>query len=164
MKAILILLILLAGCATEINEVNNMKVESDDFDPNGDMPRDITCQGNDSSPHLRWEAVEGAKSYALSLIDPDTPFGDFIHWFVHDIPAETTEFVQGTYLGTQVENDFGKQDYGGPCPPAGKHRYVFTVYALDVEKLEGVTKDNFLEKVGEHTIDKGQVAGVYEKH
>ena len=59
--------------------------------------------------------------------------------------------------------DFGKKAYGGPCPPSGTHRYFFTIYALDVEKLENVNKNNFLKKIEEHTIEKTTLIGLYQR-
>ena len=63
----------------------------------------------------------------------------------------------------ESENDFGKKSYGGPCPPSGTHRYVFTVYALKKEKMAGVTKDNFLQKVKENQIAKALLTGLYKR-
>ena len=65
--------------------------------------------------------------------------------------------------GNEVPNDFGKAEYGGPCPPSGKHRYVFVVYALNTEKMEGVTKNNFPAKVGASTIEKAILIGLYQR-
>lgn len=37
----------------------------------------------------------------------------------------------------QTRTDFGEAGYGGAAPPKGKtHRYIFTVHALDVDKIE----------------------------
>jgi len=63
----------------------------------------------------------------------------------------------------EAENDFGKKPYGGPCPPSGTHRYFFTIYALDVEHLEGVNKRNFLDHVEKHTIEKAVITGIYKR-
>ncbi len=142
-----------------------MELRSNDFENNGDMPSELTCEGQDISPHLAWSgAPEGTKSFAVSCIDPDAPMGDFVHWLVCNIPANVNELQKGEKPpGLEIENDFGKPGYGGPCPPSGKHRYFFVVYALDVEKLEGVTKENFLQVVGEHTIDRAELVGLYQK-
>jgi len=125
-----------------------MEITSQDFKNNQPMPVIHTCDGNDVSPQLSWSgAPAGTKSFSLTCIDPDAPSGDFIHWLVYDIPASITTFSQGGPLPSSVKeatNDFGKKSYGGPCPPSGTHRYMFTVYALKKEKIEGVTKDNFL--------------------
>jgi len=114
-----------------------MKLKSEDFEDNNEIPSEFTCDGRDVSPQLSWEDVPAeTKSFTLSVADPDAPMGTFIHWLVFDIPKEVNNIARGTVPGKQVENDFGKKDYGGPCPPSGTHRYIFTLYALDVEHLE----------------------------
>jgi hypothetical protein len=60
-------------------------------------------------------------------------------------------------------NDFGKKDYGGPCPPSGVHRYFFTVYALNREKLFSINKENFLDEVKRRTIDSARLMGKYTR-
>ena len=144
-----------------------MEITSQDFNNNQLMPVMHTCDGNDISPQLSWSgAPAGTKSFALTCIDPDAPSGDFIHWLVYDIPAGITNFPQGGPLPAGIKeapNDFGKKSYGGPCPPSGTHRYIFTVYALKKEKLEGVTKDNFLQKVSENHLAKALLIGLYRR-
>ena len=144
-----------------------MEITSNDFGHNGDMPSELTCDGKDVSPHLAWsEPPEGTKSFAISCIDPDAPMGDFVHWLVCNIPSNITELQKGQDPpGTEVRNDFGKPSYGGPCPPSGRHRYVFVVYALDAEKIEtdGMTRDSFLEKVKEHLLGSAQLIGLYQR-
>lgn len=108
------------------------------------------CTGENVSPALSWKnPPEGTKSFAITVHDPDAPTGGagFWHWMVIDIPAGTASLAggQGTADGQklpagtrQIVTDFGVPGWGGPCPPEGAkpHRYNFTVYALDVEKLE----------------------------
>ena len=144
-----------------------MELTSQDFKNNQPIPSIHTCDGNDKSPQLSWSnAPAGTKSFALTCIDPDAPSGDFIHWLVCDIPAGITTFTQGGPLPAgikEVANDFGRKSYGGPCPPSGTHRYIFTVYALNVEKLGGVTKDNFLQRVSENQLAKTLLTGLYKR-
>jgi len=142
-----------------------MELSSNDFQNNQDMPSELTCDGKDVSPHLAWgPAPEGTKSFAISCIDPDAPMGDFVHWMVCNIPANVNELQKGQDSpGTEITNDFGKPSYGGPCPPSGKHRYVFTVYALNVEKLEGAARANFPDLVKEHAIGSGVLIGLYQR-
>lgn len=142
-----------------------MKVKSKNFVDNGSIPSEFTCDGRNVSPQLSWEDVpEGTKSFALSVTDPDA-VGGWIHWFVHSIPKELREIERGSLPAgaKEVENDFGKRPYGGPCPPSGTHRYVFTVYALDTEQLEGINKRNFLDKVEKHAIEKAVITGLYKR-
>ncbi|MBD3256394.1 MAG: YbhB/YbcL family Raf kinase inhibitor-like protein [Candidatus Lokiarchaeota archaeon] len=142
-----------------------MKLESKDFSNNELMDTKFTCDGKDISPQLEWTQIpESTKSFALSCIDPDAPAGDWIHWLVYKIPADKREIPQnGPVLGIEVENDFGKTDYGGPCPPSGTHRYFFRIYALDVENLDGINKNNFIDKVKEHTIESAEIIGLYKR-
>ena len=103
--------------------------------------------GQNVSPDLAWSgAPEGTQSYALTMYDPDAPTGSgWWHWVVANLPADTRVLPQGAGSGqaelpeeaVQTRTDFGKAGYGGAAPPKGEtHRYIFTVHALDVEKIE----------------------------
>jgi Raf kinase inhibitor-like YbhB/YbcL family protein len=142
-----------------------MKLVSKDFVDNGSIPSEFSCDGRNVSPHLTWENVpDGTKSFALSVTDPDA-IGGWNHWLLYNIPKKAKEIEKNRKPAEaiEVENDFGKKTYSGPCPPSGTHRYVFTVYALDVEHLEGVNKRNFLDRVEEHTIEKAIIMGLYKR-
>ncbi|UCG69265.1 MAG: YbhB/YbcL family Raf kinase inhibitor-like protein [Thermoplasmata archaeon] len=143
-----------------------MKIKSNDFEPSGLIPPLFTCDGQDISPHLAWEEVpEGTKSLALIVDDPDAPAGTWVHWLICNIPANVREVPQGRIPAGahQVRNDFGKANYGGPCPPGGTHRYFFKLYALNVGSLEGVDERNFYEKVEEHKIAEAVLMGKYSR-
>ena len=143
-----------------------MKVKSRDFQDNDSIPSQFTCDGEDISPHLSWEEVpEEAESFALSVEDPDAPMGTFVHWLVYDIPKEITNLNQNSLPveAKQVTNDFGKEDYGGPCPPSGTHRYIFTIYALKIDHLKNVNKRNFFDLIRQHTLDKAVITGLYKR-
>ena len=142
-----------------------MKLLSKDFVDNGSIPSEFTCDGRDISPHIKWENVpDGTKSFALSVTDPDA-IGGWNHWLLYNIPENVKKIEKNRKPGEamEVENDFGKKTYGGPCPPSGTHRYVFTIYALDVEYLENVNKRNFFDRVKEHTIEKAIITGLYKR-
>lgn len=108
------------------------------------------CTGRNVSPALRWSgAPEGTKSFALIVHDPDavTGVGGFTHWIIHDIPARATGLASGAGRpdastaptgAVQPSSSFGTPGWSGPCPPVGEkaHRYVFTLYALRVDRLE----------------------------
>lgn len=110
------------------------------------------CDGQNISPSLFWEnAPEGTKSFAITSYDPDAPTGSgWWHWLVYNIPADVNHFETGMSSDIwrvssniiQGRNDFGAFKYGGACPPKGDqpHRYIFTIYALDVDRLD-VPKD-----------------------
>jgi Raf kinase inhibitor-like YbhB/YbcL family protein len=106
------------------------------------------CTGRNISPALQWEgAPADTKSFAVTVYDPDAPTGSgWWHWVIFNIPSDVHALPQGAgnpSKGTapkgsvQSRTDFGMPGYGGPCPPPGDkpHRYVFTVYALDTDKL-----------------------------
>ena len=143
-----------------------MRLKSKNFEDGGSIPSEFTCDGRDISPQLSWEdAPDRTRSFALSLADPDAPGGNFIHWLVYDIPEGADEIDRGSLPdgAKQVRNDFGRKEYGGPCPPSGTHRYVFTLYALDTEHLEVANEDDFFEKVKEHTLSKAELMGLYRR-
>ena len=103
------------------------------------------CSGGNVSPELSWSgAPAGAKSFVVTAYDPDAPTGSgFWHWVMFNIPATATKLDTGVKLDAlpagaiQARSDYGTPGFGGACPPPGKpHRYIFTVYALKVEKLD----------------------------
>lgn len=147
--------------------VAEMKLEINEFTHNQKIPSEYTCDGQDVSPQIKWSDLPvQTKSLALTVIDPDAPMGNFVHWLVYDIPKEAAGIPKGGPLskGTkEVDNGFGRASYGGPCPPSGTHRYFFTLYALDVEHLDGVTSSNFLTKVKEHCIAQTEIIGLYSR-
>lgn len=145
-----------------------MRLTSADFSHQGEMPSELTCDGEGRSPQLAWtDPPEGARSFALTCIDPDAPMGEFIHWLIHAIPPSAKMIDGGGPVpegAMEVANDFGRAAWGGPCPPSGKHRYIFTLYALDVEGLGELSKAEFVEQAEAHAIEKAQLIGLYERH
>jgi Raf kinase inhibitor-like YbhB/YbcL family protein len=128
-------------------------VLSKDWKANATMPdknvfNGMGCTGQNESPELSWSnAPAGTKSFAVNVYDPDAPTGSgWWHWVVYNIPAATTELPAGAggangqlpAGATQGKTDFGQPGYGGACPPQGDkpHRYIVTVFALKVDKLE----------------------------
>ncbi|HKW03561.1 MAG TPA: YbhB/YbcL family Raf kinase inhibitor-like protein [Vicinamibacterales bacterium] len=103
------------------------------------------CSGGNVSPQLSWTgAPAGTKSFAITIYDPDAPTGSgWWHWVAVNIPASVTQLASGASPGkmpagtVETRTDFGKPGYGGPCPPPGEtHHYIFTIYALKVDKLD----------------------------
>jgi Raf kinase inhibitor-like YbhB/YbcL family protein len=120
-----------------------LQLTSSAFPPGGQIPRRFTCEGNDASPAFAWSgASAGTQSFALVCADPDAPAGTWYHWAIYDIPAATAGLGEGHPAADaappQAKNDFGRPGYGGPCPPHGHgvHHYHFTLYALDVVRLD----------------------------
>ena len=140
------------------------------FADRGTIPARFTCDGEDRSPHLSWsDAPPGTKSFALIMDDPDAPVGTFTHWLLHDIPLSTSDLAEGQkpgQVGATLKNDFGRPGYGGPCPPRGHgpHRYIFTLYALDVATLGKPTSRAALEAAMQgHILATARALGTYER-
>jgi Raf kinase inhibitor-like YbhB/YbcL family protein len=104
-------------------------------------------------------------SLALVMDDPDAPSGTWDHWIAYDIePLEAIPRAV-TSLGTPGTNSWNRTGYGGPCPPGGMHRYVFTVYALDTSLgLEpAVDKRALLDAIDGHILDQATLIGTYSR-
>ncbi len=144
-----------------------MKISSSAFADGKSIPSKYTCDGADTSPPLSIEGVPpGAKSLALIMDDPDAPGGTFDHWIVWNIDPKTTAIAEGqSPKGITGRNGFGKDGYGGPCPPSGEHRYYFKLYALDMTlNLPPSSKKADLEKAMKgHTLADGQMMGRYRR-
>jgi len=142
-----------------------MKVTSPAFGNNDFIPKKYTCQGDDVNPPLAIENVPvDAKSLALIVDDPDAPVGTWVHWVVFDIPI-MDKIDEKSIPGKQGINDFGKKNYGGPCPPSGIHRYFFKIYALDTNLTlrEGVTKSELEGAMKGHIVGNAELVGLYKK-
>ena len=147
-------------------------VTSTGFTDGGALPdAQVQAKGN-RSPQLSWSgAPEGTKSFAITCYDPDAPTGSgFWHWTVANIPAAVTELAEGAAGpagAVEGRTDFGEPGFGGAAPPPGHgpHRYIFTVFAVDTERLE-VTPENsgavFGFNLHFHTLAKASITGVYE--
>tara|TARA_R110002051_G_scaffold3190_2_gene17290 strand:- start:2102 stop:2581 length:480 start_codon:yes stop_codon:yes gene_type:complete len=148
---------------------------SNHFTDGGTLPdAQVQAKGN-SSPHLRWSgAPAGTRSFAVTCYDPDAPTGSgFWHWTVANIPADVTELLEDASSGglprgaVEGRTDFGAPGYGGAAPPPGHgpHRYIFTVFAVDVPQLD-VTPDNsgavFGFNLHFHTLAKASLTATYE--
>jgi Raf kinase inhibitor-like YbhB/YbcL family protein len=142
-------------------------LRSSAFGDGDTIPRQFTCDGKDLAPPLAWShAPQGTRSFALVMDDPDAPHGTFTHWLLYDIPATTAELREGV-VGKALQNSFGRASYGGPCPPPGHgpHRYVFTLYAVDVPALDlrGRTREALERSLRTHTLATARLTGRYER-
>lgn len=144
-----------------------MKLTSSDFQDGGQIPVNCTCDGKDISPELTWsEFPSETKSFAILCNDPDAPGGRWVHWLVVNIPPDINSFPKGLVMddhGLEIENSFGKTEYGGPCPPSGEHRYIFTVYALDIQGLTNVNRADFEKQIADSVIDSATLTGLYSR-
>lgn len=120
---------------------------------------------SDISPPLIWEnPPKGTKSYMLTVEDPDAPGKTWVHWIIFNIPGDQTGLPEGVPNkkvlangAQQTTNDFGGFGYGGPAPPDGIHRYIFTLIALDVEKMDKLRR----KIIKKHTLGKATLIGSY---
>jgi hypothetical protein len=152
-------------------------LESPAFAAGHTIPQRYTCEGSDESPPLGWRGVPaGARSLVLVIEDPDAPDPrapkrTWVHWIVYDIPPDVRELaasVGGATLpaGARVGlNDWHRRDYGGPCPPIGRHRYFFRLYALDTRlgALDQPTRAAVTAAMEGHVIATAELLGTYRK-
>jgi Raf kinase inhibitor-like YbhB/YbcL family protein len=154
-----------------------MKLTSTAFKNDASIPARYTCDGDNVSPPLAFAAVpKGTKSLALVVTDPDAPDPKapkttWVHWVVYGLPPDSPglrEAVlekglpEGALEGT---NDWGRTGYGGPCPPIGRHRYVHTLYALDIvlADLDKPTRAKLLAAMEGHVLAKAELIGTYQR-
>lgn len=143
-----------------------MKLTSPAFEHNQNIPKKFTCQGEDINPELNISEIpEGAKSLALIMDDPDAPMGTWVHWVVFNIQPAAAQIKENSIPGKQGYNNFGRNDYGGPCPPSGTHRYFFKLYALDtlLNLKEGIKKEDIEKAMDGHILGKAELIGLYKK-
>ena len=150
-----------------------LTIRSPVFHEGGSIPARYTCDGEDVSPPLEWSGVpKGTNTSALTCDDPDAPSGLWVHWVVFDLPPSVTGLPEGVPPtpeisggGRQGKNDFRKIGYGGPCPPSGTHRYVFTLYALDSPSglPAGATRQDLLAAAKNHVLGQATLTGTYSR-
>ena len=146
-----------------------MKITVKGFAQGEPIPRKFTCDGEDVSPEIAIEGVPAdAKSLVLIMDDPDAPVGLFTHWIAYNMPPETKLIAEGAGNGKMLHhgmNDFGKAGYGGSCPPPGKpHRYYFTIYALNTERIEGGARRSGIDAdMKGKILEKASYMGTYER-
>lgn len=150
-----------------------MHLESPAFAPNGDIPAQYTCEGTDTAPALRWRDVPpGTRSLALIVDDPDAPDPaapkrTWVHWVLYNISPTLSGVPEGGHPpegAQQGLNDWQRAGYGGPCPPIGRHRYFFKLYALDtVLALQQPTKAQLEAAMKGHVLGQAELIGTYQK-
>ena len=152
-----------------------MELRSSAFAPNGEIPRRHTCEGDDSAPPLQWDGVPpAARSLVLIVDDPDAPDPaaprqTWVHWVLLDLPPDSAGLPAGGRplpAGARPGlNDWHRPDYGGPCPPTGRHRYFFKLYALDttLPALQQPTKAAVERAMQGHVLASAELVGTYQK-
>lgn len=149
-------------------KTSNMKLTSLVFENNQMIPEKYTCDGQDINPPLIIsETPEDAQSLVLIVDDPDAPMGTWTHWIVYNINPQTTSIEENSLPegAVQLKNDFGKENYGGPCPPSGTHRYFFKIFALD-KKLDlplSSKLETLEQEMNGHILDESKLVGLYQK-
>jgi Raf kinase inhibitor-like YbhB/YbcL family protein len=170
--ALLLLAALPAGCggggdkpSEPLPDVaRSITVTSPAFRDGGAIPRRFSCDGNGSSPALRWSGVPG-RAIELTLVVEDPDADRFVHWTVLQIAGDQTGLRDGRVPAgaVETENSFGKPGWGAPCPPKGDdpHRYVFALYATDAPLRLGKdsSPDEVRAALSDHAVARGTLTG-----
>jgi Raf kinase inhibitor-like YbhB/YbcL family protein len=173
----LLMIMVICGNETKGGATMTMQLSSPAFSARGAIPRLYTCDGDDISPPLGWRGLPpDTKSLALIVDDPDAPDPKapkrtWVHWLLYNLPVGTdrleenvgdTGLPAGTLSGL---NDWGRPGYGGPCPPIGRHRYFFKLYALDIQlpDLGQPRKGELLQAMQDHILANAELVGTYQR-
>ena len=160
----------------ERRAIMSLTITSPAFSQDGSIPAVYTCDGEDISPELNWSDIpDNTESLVLIVDDPDAPDPaapqmTWVHWVLYNIPATAaglagdvneSELPVGTLHGL---NDWKSIDYGGPCPPIGRHRYFHKLYALDIllPDLGQAGKPELEQAMEEHIIGQAVLMGTYQ--
>jgi Raf kinase inhibitor-like YbhB/YbcL family protein len=145
------------------------------FDAGDKIPATYTCEGENVSPPIVWTGgPKGTQSFALVMDDPDAPDPRnprtrWVHWILFDLPADTRELPEHVqqlpHPIRQGLNDWHQVGYQGPCPPIGRHRYFFKLYALDCASLglHEPTRQQLEHAMHGHILATAELVGTYQK-
>jgi Raf kinase inhibitor-like YbhB/YbcL family protein len=142
-----------------------MQLISPAFAANQMMAKKFSCQGADINPPLEIRNIPAVtQSLALIMDDLDSLTGNWVQWIAYDIPL-TDRIEENSNPGKQGINDFGDEQYSGPCPGYEPHRYLFKLYALDtvLHLKKGADKEMLLSALQGHILDKAELIGIYER-
>lgn len=141
----------------------DLTLTSTAFGEGDPIPISFTCDGDDRAPTLTWSNVpEGTQAFALIVDDPDAR--GFVHWLVADVPPDVTSLPENVAVdGVEGRTGFGASAYGGPCPPSGTHRYVFTLHALSSSTglAPGFSADELRDAIRDTTLGTATLTGTY---
>lgn len=170
------LLLALIWLITDANAAMALALTSSAFAQGGKIPSKYTCEGDDISPPLNFAGIpDGTRTLALIVDDPDAPDPQapkrvWVHWVLFNIPAATPglpedasrkSLPQGAVSGL---SDKGETGYHGPCPPVGRHRYFFKLYALDTAlPAKPMTKTELERAMKDHILAEASLMGTYHK-
>lgn len=143
-------------------------ISSPAFSQGRPIPARFTADGPDISPELRIEnAPAEVAAFALIMDDPDAPVGTWVHWVVWNLPPTTRTIAEGSLPDGAVEgrNSWGRNEYNGPAPPSGTHRYFFKLYALDTAlQLPGGTDKAGVQRAMQgHVLAETALMGTYRR-
>lgn len=145
--------------------IEEITINSTAFAQGGDIPRKYACDGDGLNPPLQiGNLPEGTQSVALIMDDPDAPSGLFTHWIEWNIPPGAA-IAENSNPGISGTGTSGKTGYHPPCPPGGRHRYYFRLYALDaaLDLPAGSNRDILENAMQQHIIAQGELMGYYEQ-
>jgi Raf kinase inhibitor-like YbhB/YbcL family protein len=176
-RAAAALLALLAAASLPAKEKSMLELTSTAFAAGKIIPKKYTCEGDDRSPPLAWNgAPDGTRSFALIVDDPDAPDPaapkmTWVHWVLYNVPSSATSLGESASSGAlpagavEGRNDFKRVRFGGPCPPIGRHRYYFKLYALDtlLPASPALDKPGLLSAMQDHVLAQAELMGTYQK-
>ncbi|MDV3222127.1 YbhB/YbcL family Raf kinase inhibitor-like protein [Intrasporangium sp.] len=144
-----------------------MQLTSSSFAPSQEIPQKYGKRADNTSPQLAWtDAPAGTRSFALTVVDWHPVAQGYIHWMVCELPATTSALDEGAASGAMPPGARQVRPYAGPFPPSGTHDYEFTLYALDVERLDvpdGAPLDAFMSAAQPHTLATATLVGRFTR-
>lgn len=146
-----------------------MKISIEDFSDGERIPSKYTCQGENIAPKIKISKVPSeAKSLLLLVEDPDAPgdiWNHMIIWGIKPVDQilDLNDLPEYIVIG---KNSWGKNNYGGPCPPSGTHRYFFNLYALDnfLNLDKNAYSSIVKEEISGHVLQYAKHMGTYSRN
>lgn len=146
-------------------DIKALEITSDAFENQTSVPVKYTCDGENINPPLSIKNIPNeAKSLVVIIDDPDAPIRAWVHWIMWNIPV-SRKIKENSAPGIEGWNDFRNQNYGGPCPISGTHKYFFKVYALNelLDLNPAATKTELEKAMNPYIIAFGELVGLYKR-
>jgi Raf kinase inhibitor-like YbhB/YbcL family protein len=145
-------------------------IKTTSFNNKESIPQKYTCEGENISPPVEWkDAPNGTQSFVLIVDDPDAPLGTWNHWLIYNIPNHITKLEENIQTlpspAKLGRNSWGSENYSGPCPPSGEHRYYFKLFALNaqIESKNKISRTNIEQLIKPYIIGEAVLMGRYER-